>query len=198
MILLPYIVLYDNTRGVTRIGTEGPGVTATCKTVDRRNCAPYTCGRDARAPDTHVAQSLGPGETPAHPARTWLNHFAFRYRGGRSPSAFHVQPSTRNLPRATFHVQPSTRNPQRTTLNAQPSTRNPQRATLNVQPSTRNLQRATFNVQPSTCNLQRATFHAQPSTRNLQRATFNVQPSTRNLQLSTAISGRNASDQRHP
>ena len=127
-ILLSYVVLYDNTGGVTRKGTEGLEVTATCKTGDLRNCAPHTCGRDARAPGTHVAQSLEPGEPPAPPARTWLNHFAFRYRGGRSPFTFNVQPST-------FH-----------------------------------LQRATFNALPSTCNLQ----------------------------LSTAISGRNASDQRHP
>jgi len=155
-----------------------------------------SCGRAARAPGTHAAQSLGPGEPPAHPARTWLNHWgqASRPRTRHARGSIilhfaigvgdHLPPSTCNFQRATFHVQPSTHNPQRTTLNAQPSTCNPQRTTLNAQPSTHNPQHATLNTQPSTCNLQ--------------RATFNVQPSTCNLQLSTAISGRNASDQRHP
>ena len=111
----------------------GRSPSTTCKTGDRRNYAPHTVmrarrprtrhargsiigvRRDARAPGTHVTHSLGPGATPAPPARTWLNHFAFRYRGGRSPSAFNVQPSTRNLPRATFNVQPSTCNLQLST-----------------------------------------------------------------------------------
>ena len=75
-ILLSYVVLYDNTRGVTRIGTEVLKVPATCKTGDRQNCPPHTimrtsrprtrhargsiigARRAARAPGTRVAQSF--------------------------------------------------------------------------------------------------------------------------------------------
>jgi hypothetical protein len=159
------------------------------KTVDLRNYARIrSCGRAARAPGTrlnHWSRASRPrgtrvGEPPAHPAR--LNHWSQvsrpRPRHARGSIILH------------FAIGVGDHLP--------PSTCNPQRATFNAQPSTCNLQRATLNAQPSTCNLPRATFNVQPSTRNLQRATFNVQPSTRNLQLSTAISGRNASDQRHP
>jgi hypothetical protein len=130
--------------------------------------------RAARAPGTRVAQSLEPGEPPAHPARTWLNHWSQvrrpRTRHARGSIILHftigvgdhLSPSTRNLPRATFNAQPSTCNLQRATFNAQPSTCNLPRATFNVQPSTRNLQRATFNVQLSTRYLPPATFNSPP------------------------------------
>ena len=99
-ILLSYVVLYDNTRGVTRIGTEVLKVPATCKTGDRRDCAPYTCGyMRARRPRTRHARG------------SIILHFALGVGD-------HLSPSTCNLPPFTFNVQLSTRNLPPATFNS--------------------------------------------------------------------------------
>ena len=177
-----------------RAGSEFPGVHAVPPARVRGSSdVQNSCPPGLRASYGHA------GGTPAHPARTWLNHVAFRYRrvplAPRSPLASRFSLLASRLSPLTSRLIPSRLSPRSSLASCLiPSRLIP--SPLSPLPVRAQRRCAPPRCRP-TCNVQRATFNPsrlipfatvpaagpgatplRPSTlsSHVQRATFNLQP----------------------
>ena len=190
-----------------RAGSEFPGVHAVPPARVRGSSdVQNSCPPGLRASYGHA------GGTPAHPARTWLNHVAFRYRrvplAPRSPLASRFSLlASRFSPLASL-LSPHPLSPLASLVSRllpHPLSPHPLATVPAAGPGAAPLRPSTLSshVQRATCNLQplapRAPRHcprrrsgrsaAAPFHVVVPRATCNVQPSTFNLQRHTRPTG---------